>query len=130
MAELKTAIQGKQKELDKLKSSSSNIDEEIKELQEKIMEVGGVRLRSQKSKVDGIQDQIDLANKNITSIQCEKATRERNLNKISKSIESKQNELQQLEEELEEIETRSAEVKELAVTVREKVKNSKSVCHY
>ena len=129
MSELKTVIQGKQKDLDKLKSSSSNIEEEIRELQDKILEVGGVRLRSQKSKVDGIQEQIDLANKNITSIQCEKATRERNLSKITKSIESKQKELKQLVEELEEIETKSVEVKELANTVREKVKESKSVSY-
>ncbi|KAI4239801.1 MAG: hypothetical protein LQ349_000109 [Xanthoria aureola] len=44
------------KEVDKLRAETAGIEAEIQILQSKIMEAGGVRLRSQKAKVDGLNE--------------------------------------------------------------------------
>lgn len=127
MAELKSTISKNQKELEKLQDSSCSIEMSIKELQEKILEIGGVRFRSQKSKVDGIQEQIELVNKNITTMQCNKAVRDRNLTKISKSIEKREQELNEIETEINGIEEKLNELKTSAFDIKDQVKQAKSV---
>ena len=60
--ELDALISKETKALEQLKSSSSSLEQEIKALQNQIMDAGGVRLRGQKAKVDSIQDQITTIN--------------------------------------------------------------------
>ena len=49
--------------MDKLHAETAGIENEIKALQEKIMEVGGVKLRSQKAKVDDLREEITALNR-------------------------------------------------------------------
>ncbi|OLY84770.1 Structural maintenance of chromosomes protein 4 [Smittium mucronatum] len=51
----------------KLQSECSTIELEIKGLNNQIMQAGGVKLRSQKAKVNSISEQIQLINENIDS---------------------------------------------------------------
>ena len=39
----------------------------MKELKDKIMEVGGIQLRSQKTKVDGLKEEIYTLNEGLSS---------------------------------------------------------------
>ena len=55
------------KEIENLKSETSAVESEIQALQDKIMEVGGIKLRSQKAIVDGLKERIDLLNEDISS---------------------------------------------------------------
>ncbi|KAL5343404.1 RecF/RecN/SMC [Aspergillus crustosus] len=55
------------RQIEDLRSQKSGIEEEIQALQNKIMEVGGVRLRSQKAKVDGLKEQISLLSDEISN---------------------------------------------------------------
>jgi structural maintenance of chromosome 4 len=55
---LEKTIVALEKDVSKLRSETEGIEAAIRELQDKIMEIGGVRLRGQKAKVDGIKEQI------------------------------------------------------------------------
>ena len=49
----------KNKAVVKAQAAAQLLEQEVKSLEEAIMAVGGVRLRSQKSKVEGLKEQID-----------------------------------------------------------------------
>ncbi|TPX34555.1 hypothetical protein SmJEL517_g02796 [Synchytrium microbalum] len=121
--QLDTDIQNHKKELANLKTSSSAIEAAIQKLQEKILEVGGVRLKSQKAKVDSVQMQIDMASDRLTKTAAERTTRERNLVKVQKSIAKKEEELAEAAEELavvvKDLESHSASAVELRGKVAE-----------
>ncbi|KAF9515941.1 hypothetical protein BS47DRAFT_1391255 [Hydnum rufescens UP504] len=63
---LEAEIASSTAEVEKLREKSGAIESDISTLQDKILEIGGVRLRSQKSKVEGIKQQIDHVNEQIT----------------------------------------------------------------
>ena len=86
MSDLKSIISTQKSQLSKLTDNSSKIEDQIKQLQEKILEVGGVRLRMQKAKVDGLQEQVDTCNSGLTKLQVEKATREKSYVKMVKNL--------------------------------------------
>ena len=86
--------------MDKLHAETSGIESEIKALQEKIMEVGGVKLRSQKAKVDDLKDQITALNDRITTCDVARAKNLKDCEKFTKLINSSEEELESLAEEL------------------------------
>lgn len=92
------------KETDKLREKSSSITEQIKELQNKILEVGGVRLRAINSKVTTTRGLLDLANEAITRSEVGQAKAERDVEKLSKTIESDKAKLAEVDAELEIVE--------------------------
>jgi structural maintenance of chromosome 4 len=69
MKSLEGDIAERKKEIEKLTKSTQALEDAIKGLQAKIMEVGGIKLKSQKSKVDGIKEAIDLANDKTTRLE-------------------------------------------------------------
>ncbi|WVN86971.1 uncharacterized protein L203_102146 [Cryptococcus depauperatus CBS 7841] len=91
-------------ETDKLRNQSSAITEDIKSLQEKILEVGGVRLRAIQSKVSTTKGLLDLANESITKAEIGQAKSERDNEKLEKSIIKNKNSLEEVEAELEIVE--------------------------
>ncbi|KDQ18233.1 hypothetical protein BOTBODRAFT_29575 [Botryobasidium botryosum FD-172 SS1] len=119
--ELEGEITAASKEADKLREKSGKIDDEIKSLQNKILEIGGVRMRSQKAKVDGIKGMIDLATEQLTKSEVGKAKSEKDVQKLAKSIESNEGALEELNEELEKLESDFAECAEDVAAVRKLV---------
>ncbi|CDO73402.1 hypothetical protein BN946_scf185013.g36 [Trametes cinnabarina] len=96
-------------ELEKLQQRTTSIETEIKALEKKILEIGGARLLSQKSKVDGLRLHINLANDEITKAEVAKAKAEKDRVKYQSAVENNiaelkevQGELAELEEQLEE----------------------------
>lgn len=87
--------------IEDLRSQRGGIEEEIQGLQDKIMEVGGVRLRSQKAKVDGLKEQISLLSDEISNAEVSKQKNEKLINKHEKARTDAEEELAHMAEELE-----------------------------
>ncbi|KAJ3193727.1 hypothetical protein HDU82_002709, partial [Entophlyctis luteolus] len=96
--ELEQTISAMRSEALKLENSKKTIDDDIKHLQEQILQAGGVKIRSQKATVDGINQQIDVCDESIKKIQIEKACREKTLTKLDGSLEIKERELKEISE--------------------------------
>ncbi|KAJ3218231.1 hypothetical protein HDU67_006340 [Dinochytrium kinnereticum] len=112
MEKLRGIIQTETAKMKQLEESSSKIESQISQLQEKILQAGGVKLRSQKAKVDGISQQIDMCNERIINLQVERTTREKNIKKVTSTLSNKESELADNEEELEKIQEALKQVAE------------------
>ncbi|KIR56495.1 hypothetical protein I315_00669 [Cryptococcus gattii Ru294] len=93
------------KETDKLREKSASISDDIKSLQNKILEVGGVRLRAIQSKVSTTKGLLDLANESITKAEVGQAKAARDVEKLENSIASSKTTLEEVVEELELVES-------------------------
>ncbi|SCV71157.1 BQ2448_2745 [Microbotryum intermedium] len=91
------------KDLDNLRSETKGIEGQITALQNKILEVGGVRLRGQQTKVQDLKSQIDLANERLTKAEVGKAKSEKDAAKLTKSMGANQKALESAQHELEEL---------------------------
>ncbi|KAI9453551.1 RecF/RecN/SMC N terminal domain-containing protein [Lactarius psammicola] len=85
VAFLDREISTAQTELERLQSQSSTIEEAIKALEKKILDIGGSRLLAQKSKVDGLKLHINLANEEITKAEVAMAKAEKD--SLSESLQ-------------------------------------------
>jgi len=108
-------------ELEELQSKSAKISKAIKDLEQKILDIGGSRLLTQKSKVDGIKLHINTANGEITEADVAKAKAEKDSAKLNSSIETSKPSLEEVETELtrlnDKLETLEAYLVELGVGV-------------
>lgn len=84
-----------------LQDKSGKISKAIKDLEQKILDIGGARLLTQKSKVDGIKLHINLANDEITKAEVAKAKAEKDSTKLDTSINTNKTTLEEVETELE-----------------------------
>ena len=89
--------------IEKLHSETSNVEAEIQALQDKIMEVGGIKLRSQKAKVDGLKEQIDLLTDEISSAEVAKTKNEKLKAKHEKAQLEAEKEIASLDKETEKL---------------------------
>ncbi|ELU39447.1 Subunit of the condensin complex, which reorganizes chromosomes during cell division [Rhizoctonia solani AG-1 IA] len=92
-----SAIEG---ELNKLRAKAASYEKDIADLQEQILEVGGVKLRSQRSKVDDIKAMLELANDQQLKAETGRTKSEKDRKKYTAAIESNQTALEEIEEEL------------------------------
>ncbi|KAI0275213.1 RecF/RecN/SMC N terminal domain-containing protein [Gloeopeniophorella convolvens] len=118
---LEREISAAQGELESLQSRSGTIEEAIKALEKKILDIGGSRLLAQKSKVDGLKLHINLANDEITRAEVAKAKAEKDSVKLEGSIATDQRGLKGIEAELENLNEQLQEVKEYVADIRTKV---------
>ncbi|KAF9891740.1 hypothetical protein FE257_003221 [Aspergillus nanangensis] len=100
-AELERQISSLEEEIEHLRAQRGEIEEEIQTLQNKIMEVGGVRLRSQKAKVDGLKEQISLLADEISTAEVGKSKNEKLITKHRRSRDGSEKELEQVAQDLE-----------------------------
>ncbi|KAG8836353.1 hypothetical protein FRC17_005639 [Serendipita sp. 399] len=103
IATLGREIDRGRRESEKLTRDSAAIEQAIKDLQEQILEVGGVRLRAQKSKVDGIRQMIDIENDKITKAEVHLAKARKDADKYAKSLEASEEALEASNEVLEQL---------------------------
>lgn len=109
---LDAEIESTAAELDQLNEKSGKIEQGIKALERRILEIGGSRLLGQKSKVDGIRLHINIANEEITRAEVARAKAEKDIGKLTASVESNeavyeecQGEVKELEDTLQELRT-------------------------
>jgi|SRR5579859_1589173 len=116
-----------QVDVNKLRNETAGIEDEIKALQEKIMEVGGVKLRSQKAKVDDLRDQITALNDRITTCDVARAKNEKDCEKFANIMKSSEEELETLAEELAALEEDMKSSTRNAEQVRKKAEDAEQV---
>ncbi|KAJ7703280.1 RecF/RecN/SMC [Mycena rosella] len=88
VAKLDTEIKKSKAELEDLQRKAGKIEQAIEELEQKILDIGGSKLLTQKSKVDGIRLHINLANDEITKAEVAKAKADKDLAKLVLSIKA------------------------------------------
>ncbi|KAF8079236.1 RecF/RecN/SMC N terminal domain-containing protein [Lyophyllum atratum] len=111
--------------LDELQSKSGTIEDAIKALEKKILDIGGSRLLKQKSTVDGIKLHIQLANDEITKAEVAKAKAEKDSTKFDSAIKSNTTALEEAETELEELDAHLGELTDYVTELRNKVEDAK-----
>jgi structural maintenance of chromosome 4 len=87
-------------EFEVLQDKSSKISKAIKDLEQKILEIGGTCLLMQKSKVDSIKLHINLANDEITKAEVAKVKVEKDSAKLDTLIEVNKTALEEAKTEL------------------------------
>lgn len=127
IANLESKISKLKAEVDKLHAETAGIENEIKALQEKIMEVGGVKLRSQKAKVDDLRDQITALNDRITTCDVARVKNQKDCEKFAKLIASSEEELETLTEELAAIDEDMKQSSRNAEQIRKKAQETEHV---
>lgn len=113
-----------EKEVGKLRSKASVIQDQIKELQAKILEIGGVKLRAMQSKVANTKGMIDLAGDNIVKAEVAQAKAQRDGEKLEKTIASNTAVLEQLQSECEVVEADLASCQADLETITAKVQEA------
>ena len=108
-------------ELEGLKKKAGVVEKAIQDLEKKILEIGGSKLLSQKSKVDGIKLHINLAMDEITKAEVNKAKAEKDSVRFAKAIENHTSALQEVDQELEELNAKLKEVNEFVSETQSKV---------
>ncbi|CAG8530560.1 4925_t:CDS:10 [Paraglomus occultum] len=103
MAQLQSTIEQYTTKANQLRKQSAKIEDVIKTLQGKILEIGGDKLRNQKTKIDNIKERIDTANNNITTAQVAKTKAEKDIIKLEASISKAEKEAEALTKEFEEL---------------------------
>ena len=124
---LEATISASTSELHNLLEKSSAIKSDIKGLQDKILEIGGVRLRSQKSKVDGLKQQMDHINETITKAEVNKAKAERDSEKLEGTLGSADIALKELDGELEVLDDELGVCNEDLANVRTQVEKAQTI---
>ncbi|KAJ7188350.1 RecF/RecN/SMC [Mycena filopes] len=116
VAKLDAEIRKSEAELEDLQEKASKIEHAIEELEKKILDIGGSKLLTQKSMVDGIKLHINLGNDEITKAEVAKAKADKDLVKLAASIEANSASLDEVEAELEEL---NGHIDEVSATIAE-----------
>ncbi|KAK9475393.1 RecF/RecN/SMC [Dipodascopsis tothii] len=90
-------------EIEGLRDKTAGIEREIEDLEEQIMEVGGVKMRLQKAKVDSILQQIEIRTDRISNSELSRAKSLKEATKQNKIIETSTRELAAVDGELEQV---------------------------
>ncbi|KAG6052319.1 hypothetical protein E4U39_000044 [Claviceps sp. Clav50 group G5] len=73
-------------EIEQLRSETASVEAEIKALQDKIMEVGGEKLRSQRAKVDGLKAEINTNTEEMSNAEVRRVKTEKKKIKLAQDI--------------------------------------------
>lgn len=99
ISSLEKEISSSTSQLEELQEKSGAIEQAIKDLEKKILDIGGARLLTQKSKVEGLRLHINLANDEITKAEVAKAKAEKDSAKLDGTIETNRASLGEAENE-------------------------------
>ncbi|RKP27676.1 RecF/RecN/SMC [Syncephalis pseudoplumigaleata] len=127
MKQLQKSMAKRSAEMEQLKQQTSVIEQDIKALQEKIMEVGGVRLRSQKAKVENIKEQMESCNEQAVRAQVARTKAEKDLQKAEAAVAANTAEVERIAEEIASIESEIASKTEEALEVRQRCDEARAV---
>lgn len=132
MTILEKEIKAAEKDLERLKQRSQTIEAEITQLQDQILAVGGIELRKQQSKVDGINQMIELENDKVTKAEVGVNKARKDIEKHTKVLDTSQKEskdielvLEKLRDDLQMIATDVASVRQLVKEAQEKFEEQK-----
>nr|KAJ3421945.1 hypothetical protein HK105_001747 [Polyrhizophydium stewartii] len=121
-AQLERTIKKTEPQLADHEAGAAKIQAQIAALQEQILEVGGVKLRTQNARVESLLDQIKMLQAKTTKLRAEKSSRTNSLRKLSKSVAKREAELESLDAETNEIKASLDSQSAAAHQVRQRVK--------
>ncbi|KAI3452303.1 hypothetical protein Pfo_008968 [Paulownia fortunei] len=127
LKELGNIISAEEKEINRLMHSSKQLKEKALELQNKIENAGGERLKNQKSTVNKIQSDIDKNSTEINRRKVQIETGQKMIKKLRKGIEESRNEKERLTEEKEKLRSTFKEIEQKAFTVQENYKKTQEL---
>jgi len=123
---LDATIETASEELEEIRDRAKGIEGEIRELEKKILDIGGARLLTQKSKVEGLKLHINIANDEITKAEVAKAKAEKDVIKLAKSIQANKDALAEAEADLEELDREMAQCVQAVEEIKDKVEDAKT----
>lgn len=123
---LETEISASQVALDKLQGKTAQIEQDIKDLEKKILDIGGSKLLTQKSKVDGIRLHISLANDEMTKAEMSKKKSEKDTVKLDNNLTTNKADLEVVEAELVELVKTVEELNAYVSDLKEEVENAQT----
>ncbi|KAG0364334.1 hypothetical protein BGZ54_007623 [Gamsiella multidivaricata] len=110
-----------------IKKNAEAIEEKIKDLQNKILDAGGVKLRAQKSKVDGLREQIEALGDRMTKTRVTKNKAEKDVVKLGTQIGKHEKELAEVSEDLQKLEQEIKVKTQEAAGIRKKAEEAKQI---
>ncbi|KAJ7462205.1 RecF/RecN/SMC [Mycena galericulata] len=116
IAKLDAEISKSVDELQELQEKAGKIEQAIQELEKRILDIGGAKLLTQKSLVDGVRLHINLANDEITKAEVAKAKADKDLVKLATSIKANSDALKEADAE---VELLNGQIDELAEFISE-----------
>lgn len=87
-------------DISRVRERSQALENEIQTLQDRIMEMGGVRLRSQKARVDGLQEQLDTQKSQQKAAEVSLMRAQKDIEKHGRTIETVALDLGNVEEQM------------------------------
>ncbi|KAK9039483.1 hypothetical protein V6N11_014683 [Hibiscus sabdariffa] len=127
LEELKKIISTEEKEIDRIIQGSKKLKEKASDLQNKIENAGGERLKTQKSKVEKIQSDIDKNSTDINRHKVQIETGEKMVKKLTKGIEESKKEKERIVEGKDKMHDMFKEIEQKAFTVQENYKKVQKV---
>ncbi|CAH7673309.1 RecF/RecN/SMC N terminal domain-domain-containing protein [Phakopsora pachyrhizi] len=118
---LEAKMEVNEQELEELKQKTNEIEDGIKDLQSKIMEVGGVKLRTQQARVKDLRAMVDHSTNRLTKAEVSLSKAERDSNKHEKSLEKSRAGLEPLEVEIKELESKISSIETETEAMRDTV---------
>ncbi|XP_017975842.1 PREDICTED: structural maintenance of chromosomes protein 4 isoform X1 [Theobroma cacao] len=122
LEQLKETISAEEKEIDRLIKGSKQLKEQALDLQNKIENAGGEKLKTQKSKVEKIQSDIDKNSTEINRHKVQIETGEKMVKKLTKGIEESKKEKERIIEGKEKLRGMFKEIEQKAFMVQENYK--------
>lgn len=127
MAKLDATISESRAELEELQEKAGKIEQAIQILEKKILDIGGSKLLTQRSLVDGILLHLNLAHDEITKAEVAKAKAEKDLLKLDKSVEEHSTSLKEADAELDLLNGQIDELASFITELQAKVEEAKAV---
>ncbi|KAK9194823.1 hypothetical protein WN944_005530 [Citrus x changshan-huyou] len=127
LEELQKIISAEEKEIEKIVNGSKDLKEKALQLQSKVENAGGEKLKAQKSKVDKIQSDIDKSSTEINRHKVQIETAQKMIKKLTKGIAESKKEKEQLFEERVKMERIFDEILEKAHNVQEHYINTQKL---
>ncbi|KAI3665873.1 hypothetical protein L6452_44508 [Arctium lappa] len=127
LKELAKIIAEEEKEINRLTEGSKQLKEKVLELQSKIENAGGERLKSQKAKVNKIQNDIDKNSTEINRHRVQIETGQKLLKKLTNGIEESKNEKERLVAQKEKLLNTFKEIEQKAFKVQDDYKKTEEL---
>lgn len=126
---LESTVSAAEREIAKLTANASGIQEEIQALQDKIMEVGGIKLRGQKAKVDGLKDQMNALTEEMSNAEVNKSKTEKQKIKHEKTLKDAEKDLEGVSLETEKLDQEAQSHNVDTAGSKRQAEETQEVCH-
>ncbi|AQK86965.1 Structural maintenance of chromosomes protein, partial [Zea mays] len=127
MQELDGIISSEQAELERLTKCSSKLKDQASELQQKVENAGGKKLKDQKTKVGNIQSELDKTSSEINRHKVNVTSGEKLVKRLTKGIEESKKDREKLSAETEKMMSMFKEIEKKAFVVQEEYKKTQEM---